>query len=294
MGIQLNIFKTRKRTIQRTERAQRSSHRMPDVMYDISPRMWVFILVLSLFLVGLLTVWGLWYALVNCYLKSENLFTLKDVRRNVTITTGKTLTPDLLLEVLQLKEGVNLFSIPIDKRRRDLMEWAPNIRELSIVRRLPDKLTISVVEREPIARLGQNGCVTDEEGIVFVRYAGTGRLPLIQGADSLSQIKPGDQLHGIALSAVRLVENASRPECKSRILVIDVKQEEFFQLTFSDHRMANFAWPGMEDDEKNTFYSMQKHFDQLGTIMESEAGRMCRIFDARVPGRITARLPVLE
>ena len=240
--------------------------------------------------VSLLT-WGSWALFKNYYFHSQSLFVLHDVRNNVAITTGKTLTPDLVCEVLGLKNGVNLFSIPIEQKRVELLEQAPNIRDISIVRRMPDKMNITIVEREPIARVGSNGRVVDEEGVVFVRYAGTGGLPMIKGSDEFAQIKPGDRLHATEMAAVRLVNNALRPECKLRLLALDTTKTDYLLLTFADYRQAKFAWDGMQDDEKDTVVRMQRQFDRLAQAMESKIGQSRVMWDATQPDRIFA-MPV--
>lgn len=235
--------------------------------------------------------WLCWTVFKAYYFHSQSLFVLHNVRDDVTITTGKTLTPDLVCEVLGLHEGINLFSIPIEQKRRELLEQAPNIRDITIVRRMPDKLTITIVEREPIARVGANGRVVDEEGVVFVRYAGTGGLPLIKGSEEFAQIKPGERVQGNEMAAVRLVNNSLRPECRLRLLAVDASKDDYLLLTFSDYRQAKFAWGGMQDDQKDTVLRMQKHFDNLAKAMESAIGKPRVMWDATLPSRIFA-MPV--
>ncbi len=268
--------------------------RVTGVVTDL-PAGVTFALGLAAFLVFLgVGVWGCWSLFESYYFRSQHLFVLKDLRNNVTITTGKTLTPDLVCEVLGLREGVNLFSLAISQKRNELLEQAPNIRDISIVRRMPDKMSITIIEREPIARVGSNGRVVDEEGVVFIRYAGTGGLPMIKGADGFLQLKPGDRLHGNEMAAVRLVHNAMRPECRLRLLVLDTTKEDYLLLTLSDHRQAKFAWDGMQDEGKNTVARMQRQFDQLAQAMESEIGRPCLLWDATHPGRIFGMPPGIE
>lgn len=286
-----NIFKN---TIKAPSRAPRNGRRVTGLSKEVPPAVKLLLNTALFCGICLSLCWGGWKSFEHYYFRSRDLFVLKDVRKNVMITTGKTLTPDLICEVLGLREGINLFSLPIDLKRRELLEQAPNIRDLSIVRRMPDKMMINIIEREPIARIGANGRVVDEEGVVFVRYAGTGGLPLIKGSDELVQVKPGDRLHGLAMAAVDLVRNASRPECRLRLLVLDAGKEDYLLLTLSDHRQAKIAWEGMEDREKNTEVKMQKQFDDLSVFMDSDVGRMCLMWDARVPGRIAAVLPGME
>jgi len=254
-----------------------------------------FALGLLLFVVLLATgAWGSWALFESYYFRSQHLFVLRDLRNSVTITTGKTLTPDLVCEVLGLREGINLFALPIGQKRAELLEQAPNIRDITIVRRMPDKMNITIIEREPIARVGSNGRVVDEEGVVFIRYAGTGGLPMIKGSDEFAQVKPGDRLHGNEMAAVRLVHNSLRPECRLRLLVLDTTKEDYLLLTLSDHRQAKFAWDGMQDEEKDTAVRMQRQFDQLAQAMECELGQPCLLWDATHAGRIFGMPPGVE
>ncbi len=286
-----NFFKKGKA---RTSRFAMSNRRVTGVVTDL-PRGVKVLLFLVVFTVGLGGFgWGSWQLFETYYFRSQKLFVLRDLRSNVTITTGKTLTPDLVCEVLGIREGINLFSLKIEQKRKELLEQAPNIRDITIVRRMPDKMNISIIEREPIARVGSNGRVVDEEGVVFIRYAGTGGLPMIKGDDEFAQIKPGDRVRGNEMAAVRLVTNSLRPECRLRMLVLDTTKEDYLLLTMSDHRQAKFAWEGMQDEEKNTETKMQKQFDQLAKSMESEIGRPCQQWDATHPGRIFGTPPGVQ
>lgn len=232
--------------------------------------------------------WGMWTLFNAYYFKSQSLFILRDVRSNVTISTGKTLTPDLICEVLGLREGINLFSIPIERKRRELLEQAPNIRDISIVRGMPDKLNITIIEREPIARVGSNGRVVDEEGMVFIRYAGTSGMPEIKGPAEFAQIKPGERLHGNEMAAVKLIHNTMRPDCQLRLQEVNTTNDDYLALTFSDSREATFAWEGMDDEQKDSTRKMQRQLDNLASAMNSDIGRPRKKWNALLPDRIFA------
>lgn len=274
----------------RGNRLMKSGRRVTGVVTDLPASVKLTAAFMACVVVLLLGVWGVWKLFIAYYFKGQSLFVLRDLRSSVVIVTGRTLTPDLICEKLGLREGVNLFSIPIEEKRRELLEQAPNIREISIVRRMPDKLAITIVEREPIARVGSHGRVVDKEGVVFIRYAGTGGLPLIKGTE-FSQIKPGERLHGNELAAVRLIHSTLRPECSMRLLAVDASKEDYLLLTFSDYRQAKFAWRGMANDLKEPDVLMQRHFDNLAKAMESEIGKPRMMWDATLPDRVFA-MPV--
>jgi len=280
-----------KRNKSRTSRFASGGRRVTGVVTDLPVGLKVVIGFLTCVLVMASVGWGGWTLFNSYYFRAQSLFVLHDLRNNVTITTGKTLTPDLVCEVLGLKEGINLFSIPIEQKRHELLEQAPNIRDIMIVRRMPDKMSITIIEREPIARVGANGRVVDEEGVVFIRYAGTGGLPQIKGSDEFAQIKPGDRLHGNEMAAVRLVNSALRPGCRLHLLALDTTKEDYLLLTFSDYRQAKFSWEGMQDEELDTGVRMQRQFERLAQAMESKIGRPRMMWDATQPDRIFA-MPV--
>lgn len=287
----LNFFKKGKA---RPKRFALNNRRVTGVVTDL-PRGVKVVLFLLAFTSGTAVFgWGGWKLFELYYFRSQNLFVLHDLRNSVTITTGKTLSPDLVCQWLELREGINLFSLKIDQKRQELLALAPNIRDISIVRRMPDKMNITIIEREPIARVGSNGRVVDEEGVVFIRYAGTGGLPMIKGGDEFAQIKPGDRLHSNEKAAVRLVNNSLRPTCRLRILVVDTTKDDYLLLTLSDHRQVKFAWDGMQDEAKDTEAKMQRQFDQLEKAMENQLGRSCLMWNAMFPGRIFGTPPGIQ
>jgi len=233
-----------------------------------------------------LLVFGLWYAFDAYYFKSTDLFVVKDDQENVIIDTGKTLTPDLIKQILGIKEGMNLFSIPIDEKRIQLMEKAPSIKDIAIIRFMPDKLKISIIEREPIARVEVDGRVVDDEGVVFVRYTRTSGLPIIVGSKEIKKAKPGDRLSGMEMAAVRLANSTFRPECKSRFMSVDSSNARYLLLIFPDSRRARIAWEGMMEPSKKSNRLMIKQYDNLVNAMSNDIGMEFKVFDAQHPGRV--------
>lgn len=236
-----------------------------------------------------LAVFGLWYAFNAYYFKSTDLFVVKDNQSNVVIDTGKTLTPDLIKQILGITDGVNLFSIPINEKRAQLMERAPSIKEISISRMMPDKLKIVIIEREPIACVEVDGRVVDAEGVVFVRYTRTSGLPVITGSENIKKAKPGDKLNGMELAAVRLANSVFRPECKARFIAVDSSHPRYLMLTYPDSRRAKIAWQDMTKRNTKSERLMIKQYDDLVSAMNNDVGREFKMFDAQHPSRIFAK-----
>ena len=249
------------------------------------------------FLGGFLLLCGSWVLFKNYYFKTRSLFVISDVHKDVTVSSGKMVKPDLILERFGLSNGVNQFSVDIDKQCEELIQ-TPNIRDVRIKRTLPDKLDVTIVEREPVAQIstGARGLVSDETGVLFMRYADTAMLPKIRVSDEFAQVKPGDQLSGMEMAAIETVLNAQRPDFPLHLYEVNARNEDYLLLTFSDYRKARFAWKGMNDPsvkrEDSAIYLKEK-LDNLAKAMGSAIGRGRQIWDATLD-RIYAMPVVLE
>jgi hypothetical protein len=113
-------------------------------------------------------------------------------------------------------------------------------------------------------------------------------MPLIKGANVFDEVKPGDPLKGNEMAAVRLVKDMLRPECRLRLLDVDVAKPDYLLLRFSDGRQAKFAWKGMSDDGRDTTAQMRRQFDNLQNAMESEIGKRRLKWEAIIPGKVFA------
>lgn len=177
-------------------------------------------------------------------------FVLRDLR----INSGETITDGLVREVLlrNQPEGVRrgdkfgaLFGPDIEEVREELLRLAPGIRSVTITRRLPSRMDVRIVEREPVGRLGRNDQVIDGEGVIFPRNVGVEHLPLITGLDGI-QVQPGTHLDGMGLAAVRLLTALARPEYSLSVCVVDVSHADYLHLTLPDQRQVKLWWKGMD------------------------------------------------
>jgi cell division protein FtsQ len=73
-----------------------------------------------------------------------------------------------IMQVMAADIGRNIFKIPLDDRRRQLEE-IPWVQSASVMRLLPDRVRIQVVERKPIAyvRIGSKISLIDPNGVVM-------------------------------------------------------------------------------------------------------------------------------
>ena len=174
--------------------------------------------------------------------------------RDLSITSGETISEGLVRQVLldhQSREFRNgdkpgfLFGPDIEDVRDELLQRAPGIRSVTITRRLPSRMEVRVVEREPVGRIGRNEQVIDAEGVIFPRNVGVDHLPMIVGLEGF-QVQPGVRLDGMGLAAVRLLAAILNPEYALQVAAVDVSHTDYLCLTLHDQRLVKLWWKGMD------------------------------------------------
>lgn len=98
-----------------------------------------------------------------------NLFVLKQV----VFIGNKHLTDQELIEMANIKKGVNLMPISIKEICKNLMK-SPWVKKVSVRKELPDRLTIVIKEAEPFALLDMKGrfFIIDEQGKLLEEIQG--------------------------------------------------------------------------------------------------------------------------
>lgn len=206
------------------------------------------LVLLGLIAAGIATAWSRLHAMwiEQC--------TIRDVSAQVSITSGKMVKADVIAENFGLRKGANLALIDFGARRREVLARIPNLKSISIVRRLPDKVTIVTEERSPIVRMNINGRrsetgrVADAEGMVFLCSRGTQMLPTIREA-AAPGTPPGKRLEGRSASALQLLDLVRDPEFQELgILEVDVSKPDYISATLGgSYSTVRLAWEGMDD-----------------------------------------------
>ncbi|MEX2608296.1 MAG: FtsQ-type POTRA domain-containing protein [Kiritimatiellia bacterium] len=128
--------------------------------------------------------WGLWLLfgwMGELLFTGNQRFTLQrlEARSNGVLPEG------ILLEWSGLEKGANLYEVDLVEVRAR-MERHPIIRRAVIQRQLPDRLTVAVYERVPLARTGQveghMNWLVDEEGVLIQKSFQSKHLPFLLGA----------------------------------------------------------------------------------------------------------------
>lgn len=234
-------------------------------------------------LLTLAAVAGLLAWACRLYFVQSGLFSL----RHIEIQTGDTLRPELVRGYLKLEEGAPLFDPLLARRRDDFLNHVPTARELTIVRRLPDRVTVRIVERSPLARIARRPLAVDAEGMVFVRYAGIDLLPVIGGM-SAPGVDSGMRVTGLLRAAVVLLETLHIEELPLAVVEIDVAHEDYIACTMSDQRHVKIAWEGMTTDSEDARAQLRVQLLILAEAMNTDRGRARARWDATVAGRAFA------
>ena len=207
---------------------------------------------------------------------------ITDQELNVVITNNKDeqrrmVHPEIVTLWFGLTNGANLATIPFAELRGKLLARIPNIHDLKIERRLPNRVTIDVLERDPAVRVAplkgkaDTGLVADLEGVVFRFSSNVSALPIIREADSTGTA-PGKHLTGMSAAALRLIDATAAPELAGfSILEVDTSHTDYLLATLGDYSRAKIAWDHMLDDTRASRESLQR---QLKFLSQAIATRM--------------------
>lgn len=223
---------------------------------------------------------------------------------NVT-TIGNTLTPEILMEYLEVKKGKELFSKEdgdgifsnvFSSRQKKIISMAPTLLTLSVSRYFNGTIDIKSSERVPLARIGGSGMplAVSSDGVIFVcRRSDIEHIVSIEGVP-LTAIRLGHTLTSLrmAVAALRFLEriaDGDLPISISALSSVNVSSKDYIGLVFRDGRAAKLAWEYMTsaDAEKGVAY-LEAQVRGLAGAMQNSRSSGFRKFDATIKGRCSA------
>ncbi len=146
----------------------------------------VFLALGALIVLSGLTTAGL---LLKHYLERDARFRIAGTG-NIQTTELTEVTRAQILPVFGEEIGRNIFYVPLSERRRQL-EQIPWIERATVMRLLPDRIRIAIVERKPVAftRTGQQIGLVDANGVLLTMAAKTMAernysFPVLTGIDA--------------------------------------------------------------------------------------------------------------
>jgi cell division septal protein FtsQ len=181
--------------------------------------------------------------------------------RTIELQTDGTLQREQILNVADLHEGENIFSMNLGRVRESLQQL-PQVDEVEVVRKLPGEIDIRVVERKPVAWITGEKQISDpfvsdaaflvdargvlmKEKKLLPEYLG---LPLISGCSSES-FEAGKVVESPeAKTALELLRLSTRSFMQTRFQIREIDVSESYCLLVSDknHTRVTFALNDLE------------------------------------------------
>lgn len=142
-----------------------------------------------------------------------------------------------------ISPGDNIFSIDYFNLRKKI-ELIPGIEKAEVVRILPDKLQIKIVERIPRAILYSPGgeLVIDEKGVIISRRESAihGPLPVITRTPGVGALRPGDKVEAL-MPSINLIMVTLRNYPDIAIECIQPENEESLKF-YMRYRRGKGYW----------------------------------------------------
>lgn len=211
-------------------------------------------------------------------------YTLKTLTIHID---GQSITPQAVRDLTGIAEGTNLFAVGLASAADHFLKKKPEVKSITLQRRLPDAMTIEVAERTTVARLGRWGsCGVDHDGWVFPIKPGGRDLPVISGC-SENGLHPGTRADLAVLEAIDALEACSRSPAGERVRIasIDVsaatkgasEQRGYVELYLAGGERIRLAWPGMGTPAPEARAALERKLTQLATALRLSEERGHRL-----------------
>ena len=186
---------------------------------------------------------------------------------------GSALTREVILSTTKLAIGQNIFSFSLSKAREALLAL-PQVERVELQRALPNKITIEIAERRPVAWLAnamtadpstsENAFLIDSKGVLFKpkrqlpEYL---RLPAIYGAP-VENYLAGDTVSSPEVCAALELVQKNADINRFRLQSVDLSKG--YCLIATDSRRAKITF-GLDD--------IGRQMDRLGAVLDYAAAQ---------------------
>jgi cell division protein FtsQ len=215
--------------------------------------------VLAVVLLIALVVGGIWLVYFSSYLAVQG----------VRVTGVQQLASDQVEHAAAVPDGEPLATVDLDRIRSRVQSLAP-VRSADVSRQWPDKVLITVVERQPVAVVDIGGQLRgmDADGVVFRSYAkAPATLPRVQtSADTGSE----------ALREGALVVAALPKALAAKVDHVDVETVDEISLVLRDDREVEWG-------------SAERSAQKAEVLADLLTAVDAQHYDVSVPGQPTTR-----
>ncbi len=141
-------------------------------------------------------------------------------------------------ELLKLYKGRNIFSVDVQALASHIKEKYPVVKKVVIKKHLPDRIDISIISRQPVARIkAKSYFPVDSSGMVLSPDTKSDSLPVVMGLSMWIKPRVGEELRDKklekALQLIKAMEQASIIPDHS-VSAIDVSNYRNVSFYFED------------------------------------------------------------
>ncbi len=266
-----------------TRREQRSG----EPAISLPKIIWIPLAVLGAVAVGALLTWK-----IGALLFWENpAYAIQKLEIHVD---GPTLTASYVRKNMAVCEGTNMFASSLQTLRKDFLQKTHIAKSITLHRRLPGTLDITVVERTPIARLGRWGTLAvDREGYVFNLRASGRDYPVVSGCGS-ETLKSGARVELPVMNALEIVDCCNRTKVGERVKIasLDVSQKQYIEVYLQAGERIKIGWPDMEQSDPEVRQKVERKLAALAAALRASEERGKRLVnldltftDQYIPGQ---------
>jgi cell division protein FtsQ len=176
---------------------------------------------------------------------------------NIEIHSDGTLTRDQILTASKLREGGNIFNVNIDDAR-DRLGMLPQVEHAEIERMLPDKISITINERRPVAWImakSSEDPTASDDAFLIDRKAALIKtkkllpeyfhLPVISGF-ATDNLEAGQTVNAVevkaALDLIRMNGDSTRFQIRS----IDISKGYCLIVSNQNHKRFTFGFDKLD------------------------------------------------
>jgi cell division protein FtsQ len=197
--------------------------------------------------------------------------------RSVQVDGATSLPAALIREAAGIQDGRSLLRVDVDAAREAVAEL-PQVESVTVTRGWPSRVVITLVERTPLAVVGEAGrrSLLDERGVVFDTVTGeppAGVVPL-----SVRDPGPDDEATRAALTAI-----AALPEpVRGQVAEVGAEDAGSVVLTMDDGTVVR--WGGADESGKKAEI-LAALLEELAAENLEPAGEL----DISVPSAVVVR-----
>jgi cell division septal protein FtsQ len=206
------------------------------------------------------------YRQTVAFFKKSDLFMIRDIAVDPSLEF-------IMSSKLSSLKGKNLFAVNLAAVQRQLQYEYPQVSELKLTRRFPDKVLVTARRRTPAANMviRNQDVVLDEEGVILPSSAGNGlELPALTGVNTRDW-KPiiGSRLKARDLSLALKILKAFRQEpalVTYRIRRLDVSNFSHMVFYLSDNLQIILDREDISDKMKTLGLVLSQTRNELGQV----------------------------